>query len=304
MQRSSRNIRKRHCAIPVANRDGSALIITLLLVTILVALVTNFVYEVYIDSSALSNWSNAQRASYIARSGQNISAGYLGDIKKRSYTNERTAVLPVDRSLGEDTSLIVTVEDENAKFNVNSIIYPNGMMNDKALGSLKKLLEYLNINPDLSLFVADWIDPDSEPRLPDAENNAKNNFLWSPEEMRFIKGFDDTVWKAVKPYITVYGDSQININTAKLPVLISLNSDMTEELAQRIIEYRESTPFENKNYIVRVSGLEALGMLFIDRITVKAAYVRIVSRASVNNITRSIESVVNTSMKIQYWRET
>lgn len=304
MRQPLRNNREMSRAAMISDCNGSALIITLLLVAVLVALVTNFVYEVYMDSSALSNWSNAQRASYIARSGQNISAGYLKEISKESYTNKRSAVIPFDRPLGADTTLIVTVEDESAKFNLNSIIYPNGTTNEKALGSLKKLLEYLNINPDLSLVVADWIDPDSEPRLPDAENNAKNNFLWSAEELKFIKGFDDTAWNALKPYVTVYGDSLININTAELPVLVSLHSDMTEEVARRIIDYRESTPFENKNFIVRVTGLEAMGMLFIDRITVKASYVRIVSRASVNDITRSIESVVSTSMKIQYWRET
>ena len=56
----------------ISDQRGSALIVTLLLVAVLVSLVVNFVYEVHIDSSSLSNWSNAQRASFIARSGQTL----------------------------------------------------------------------------------------------------------------------------------------------------------------------------------------------------------------------------------------
>ena len=40
------------------------------------------------------------------------------------------------------------------------------------------------------------------------------------------------------------GTDLININTAKLPVLMSLHEDMTEPLAQRIIDYRETYTFE------------------------------------------------------------
>ncbi len=52
------------------NSSGSALIVTLLLISILTGLVVDFVYDVYIDTSSLSNWSNAQKASLIANQGR------------------------------------------------------------------------------------------------------------------------------------------------------------------------------------------------------------------------------------------
>ncbi len=78
---------------------------------------------------------------------------------------------------------------------------------------------------------------------------------------------------------------------------------MTEDLAKQIIYYRESTPFENINNIVRVSGLEAIGILIQDRITVKGSHFTVVAQATVYEITRVIESVIDTSMNIHFWRE-
>ncbi|GBD95472.1 MAG TPA: general secretion pathway protein GspK [Nitrospirae bacterium] len=286
------------------NKEGSALIITLLLISILVGLVVDFVYDVYIDSSSLSNWSNAQRASLIARSGQNLSTQYLALAKESSYTYVREIEMPVPGDFGTGAFLSIKIEDENSKFNINSIIYPNGMTNEKALSSLKKLLEYLNINPNLSLVIADWIDPDKEPRLPDSEDVAKNTFLWSVDELKLIEGMmDKNIFGKISPYITVYGNNQVNINTARLPVLVCLSPDMTEALAKQIIDYRETTPFEKTSSIVNVPGFEAIGIKILNRITVKGSNFRVTAKATVNEITRMVESVMDTSMKIHFWRE-
>jgi general secretion pathway protein K len=282
---------------------GSALIITLLLVAILVSLVVNFVYEVQIDMSTLSNWIYAQKASFVAKSGQNLSAQYISETANEAYTYEQKTELPIEQHFAPNVNLTVDIEDENSRFNVNSIVYQNGATNEKSLASLKKLLEYLNINPNQALIIADWIDPDSEPRAFDSETSSKNDFLWSTDELKLIDGIDEDTFQKLRPYITVFGNNQININTADVPVLISLGPDMTEELANRIVEYRKNSPFENKNQIVRVTGLEAVGIKILDRITVKAEGFRVISKATVNEITRVIESVVDSSLNIYFWRE-
>ncbi|HBH62326.1 MAG TPA: hypothetical protein DDX85_11445 [Nitrospiraceae bacterium] len=286
-----------------SGQNGSALIITLLLITILTGLVVDFVYEVYIDSSSLSNWGNAQRASFIAKSGQAISAEFIREINKETYTDKREVELPVTQDFGTGVILIIKIEDENARFNVNSLIYANGLENKDAISSLKKLLEYLNINPSLALAIADWIDPDSEPRLYNSENLAKNDFLWSIDELRFIEGIDKNIFDKISPYMTVSGNSIVNINTAELPVLVSLDNDMTEILAKNIIDQRESYPFEAPGNVQNVSGMETIGQRLIGKITVKASNYRITTRATVNEITRSIESVIDSSDRIHFWRE-
>jgi len=285
------------------SQRGSALIITVLIVTILVALVVEFAYEVYIDTSALSNWTNAQKASLIAKSGQTLSAKYLEEARKSLYTYEPEVELPVEKDFGANTRLIIRIEDENAKFNINRIIYQDGKVNEDVFPLLKKLFEYLSINPKLADAIADWIDSDGIPRegLTDSENNAKNALLQSIDELKLIPGIDKITFDKISPYITVYGNNLINVNTAKLPVLMTLHKDMTETLAKRIIDYRDTSPFEDKKHVQRVSGMESIGQVI--KIEVKSSNFRVTAKATVNEITRIIESVVDISGNIQLWRE-
>ena len=287
----------------IVDQRGSALIVTLLLITILTGLVVDFVYDVYIDTSSLSNWSNAQKASLIAKSGQNLSTRYLDEVRNDQFTDEHDLEMPVGQYLGANIDLTIKIEDENSKFNINSIISQRGATDDVQLSSLKKLFEYLNINPDLSLVIADWIDPDMEPRLSDSEDATKNTFLWSVDELRLIEGIDKKTFDRISPYVTVFGDNQININTAEVPVLVSLNDNMTEAHANKIIDYREDSPFEDPAH-VQLAGIElSIANTFMSRTTVKSSYFRITSTSTVNGITRIIESVMDTSMKIHFWRE-
>ncbi|MBI5194956.1 MAG: type II secretion system minor pseudopilin GspK [Nitrospirae bacterium] len=289
-------------------RDGSALVIVLLIVTILTGLVVEFAYEVYIETSALSNWQNVQKASLLSKSGQTLSVNYIKNLAGRSYTSISDMdmpdeVMPEQLRNEEQGSLKIKIIDENSKFNINGIIYPNGLTNENALASLKKLFEYLNINPSLALSIADWIDPDGEPRLPNSEYNAKNLYLWSIDELKLISGMDNKTFELIKPFITVYGSGLININTAEVPVLTALHENITEALAKKILDYRENSPFENKGQIVKVSGMEGVGIQIQNLITVKSSDFMVIASASVNKIIRDIESVINTSGSIEYWRE-
>lgn len=289
------------------NQNGSALIITVLIVAVLTALVVEFVYEVYIDTAALSNWSNAQKASLIAKSGQAISSKYIPMIDNKNTLSEM--VYPVENDLGSHTQLVITVEDENAKFNINNIIQDNGDPNNDAVAALKKLFEYLNIKPELVDVIVDWIDPDREPRLPYSEDNAKNAFFSTVDELKLIKGIDKALFEKISPYLTVHEekkpkrfDTLININTAALPVLISLPG-MNETLAQRVISYRESTPFE-KTTDIQFAGIDSqMATDLSNKTIVQSTSFKITARATVNEITRIIESVVDRSSKIQFWRE-
>ncbi len=284
--------------------------ITLLIVTILVSLAVEFAYDVYINTSALSNWTNAQKASLMAKSGQTLGSNFL---KKIDPNNTQTEIyVPVEKDLGQDTTLIIKIEDENSKININSIIQPIGTDNAATLASLQKLFEYLNIDPNLALAIADYIDPNQEPRhgLRDSEDGAKNSELWSIDELRLVKGIDKKTFETIRPYIAAYGKekSVININTAKLPVLFSLCDEMTETLAQQIIDYRESTPFNKTNELFRVSGMQDISQYCTDQMTknninVQSSFFRIISTATVNEITRVIESIIDTFLNIQYWRE-
>ncbi|MDO8282379.1 MAG: type II secretion system minor pseudopilin GspK [Thermodesulfovibrionia bacterium] len=280
------------------NRKGSALVIVLLLVAMITTLVVEFAYEIYTDTSSVANWVDSQRASLIAKSGQAFSSEYLKVVKDKDYTHTKDIALPVPIDFGPDSSLILKAEDENSKFNINKIT------DAKKLDILKRMLEYLNINTNLAYSIADWIDADSEPMPGGSEDKAKNAPLWSVDELKYIKGIDTETFNKLSPFITVYGDetSKININTASLTVLMSLTPEMTETMANNIISYRESAPFEStslpENLVPQGVRSELIG-----KISIKSDYFRIYSIARSHEITRIIESVMDTSLKVHYWRE-
>lgn len=285
----------------VCNEKGAALLITLLIVSILTGLAVDFAYEVYIGTSSLSNWSNAQKASLVAKSGQTLASNLL---KELPPTTQSEVILPIERSFGENTTLTVKLEDEEAKFNINSIIYSDGRTNPDLLTSLQNLFKSLNIKPDVAEYIADWIDSDSTGGY---EDNAKNAPLWSLEELKFIKGIDNKTFYTIIPFLTVCEDKQkckININTAKLPVLLTLTGG-DESVAKKIIYHREIIPFKDKQSMVGSSDtdISRIGSTLPDTVIFNSTYFRVTATATVDEITRVIESVTDTSMKINYWRE-
>jgi general secretion pathway protein K len=282
------------------------LVVTLLIVTLLISLVVEFAYEVYIDTAAISNWSNAQRASLIAKSGQTLSSTFLREINNLTYMYPGEFYLPVEKDFGPESNLFIKVADESGKFNINSLIYQNNFDNIDEFPILERLFEHLNIDPSLVKFIADWIDPDHESRLKNSEFNAKNSYILDIKELKLINGIDENIYETISPFITVHGDfgamNVININTAQLPILIS-QLDISEIIAQRIIDYRDTTPFKTAADIQNVSGAEGIYTNRQGRFTVDSTLLRVRSTARVNEITRVIESVMDDSLNIKYWRE-
>jgi len=295
------------------SEKGIAVVLVLMIMALMTAMVVEFVGVTYTANAALSNWSQTQRLSLVARSGLALVEKILSDRYDRySYTYPGTVEMPVANVLENyEGTLVVKMEDENAKFNLNSLILPNGTLNRTAYETFRRLLRNLGIDEQMADRFSDWIDPDQEPRQGNMEEGAKNAYLDSVDEVRLIMDLESS--KKLLPFITVYGFGEvyadnINMNTAPLPVLMALDGAMTRELAQRIEYFRAIEPFQRISDVVKVAGFEgSLGQKLMGRITVKASNIRITSVASENRITRMIECVVERRGEhfvIRYWQET
>jgi general secretion pathway protein K len=295
----------------IKDQKGMALVVTLLALAIITALVVEFSYAVYTGTQDLYNWRDLQRLSLMAESGINVSERLLIDkLRPSTYSYPGYIELPVENPF-EDFKGVITVriEDESSKFNVNTIISPNGNLNTDAFKSFKKLLENLSLNEQIADRIADFIDPDSEARLPDSEAGAKNSDLESIDEILLIKGISRKDYNTLLPYITVYGKKDfpvINVNGAEAPVLMCILDNaggdfpINEDLAERIIKYRESTPFEDTGKFNNFAGT-GLGKI---QIMVKGTDFYIRSTAESGGLKRIIETVINTdNSDIEYWKE-
>ncbi len=292
------------------NQKGIALIITLLALVLITAMVVEFSYAVYTGTNDLYNWRDSQRLSIMAKSGVNVSARSLINIlSKYNYSYPGSIEMPVENPFEDfNGTILVRIEDETSKFNINSIVYPVGDLNMDAYNSFKRLLKALSLDERIADRVTDWIDPDKESRISGSEIGAINLALHSVDELLLIKGINRKDYDKLLPYITVYGDRnvpEININGAEAPVIMSLSDAITEELARRVIDYRKVAPFEKVEQIFQVAGFEtAIGQSLMGKITVEGKNFYIKSIAVSGGVKRVIETVLNTSYnKIEYWKE-
>ncbi len=300
--------------IHLRNQEGIALVVTLLAVVLITTMVVEFSYGVYTGTNNLYNWRDSQRLSVMAKSGINVSARFLSDwLNGKTFSYPGSMDFPVENPF-EDFSgaIIVRIEDESSKFNINSIVPENQIVdtNDdrSPYNMFRRLLAVLSLDEKIADRVADWIDRDSESRLPDSEIGSKNLPFDSVDELLLVNGISRKDYDTLLPYITVYGNRdapEVNINGAEGPVLRSLSKDMTEEDAKRIIKYRESSPFLDTTDLFKVSGFAGpKGQPLMNKITTKGTVFSIKSVASSGGVKRIIETVFDTSTRtIKYWKE-
>jgi general secretion pathway protein K len=295
------------------SQGGMALVIVLMVMAIITAMVVEFASATYTANASLYNWRDAQGLSLAARSGINLAIKMASDnYESYSYTYPGTVSVPLPNVLENfEGNVIVKVEDENAKFNLNSLVLPNGTLNSAAYESFKRLLAQLELDGQIADEVADWINRNRKTGLDTLKISATNAYMNSVDELWLIA--DSNACEKLVPLVTVYGARAvyaniININTASAPVLMALDDTMTSVLAERIVNYRSVEPFQKTSDIVKVAGFEGqLGQSLMGKIAVKASRLRITSEASQDRLKRIIECVVEHSaggFTVRYWQET
>jgi general secretion pathway protein K len=245
------------------SRAGMALVLVLMALTIITALVVEFAYGVYVNTSLLYNWQASQRLTQVAHSGASLAAQFISQfVANKKYTYPGRVDIPAQDPFGDGDLLSMTVEDENAKFNLNKLILgEKDEIDEKPYNSFVRLLELLEIDVGLADSIVDWIDENERPRRAESEEGAKNARLESVEELLLIPGVTKDVYDTLKPHVTVFGDGGININSAGVPVIMSLEAygggeSITEDMAERVVHYREETPFKESGSLTKVAGFE------------------------------------------------
>lgn len=160
----------------INNQKGIALVVTLLALVLITAMVVEFSYGVYTGTNDLYNWRDSQRLSIMAKSGVNVSARFLLDMLKEldTYSYPGLIELPVENPFEDfNGTIVVRIEDETSKFNVNSIVQEGGGQNVVPYESFKRLLKVLKLDEKIAGRVKDWIDPDSIAEFSDSEVGAK-----------------------------------------------------------------------------------------------------------------------------------
>ena len=168
----------------------------------------------------------------------------------------------------ENGKVTVTVVDQERYLNPNYLVNKQGKINEKYMRVFDRLFDLLDINKTVLYNIVDWIDKDDISsggieKYPDYQ--AKNNRLDSLDELLLIQGIDKTVFNGrvsptgfipgLRSVLSPYSNGKVNVNTAPKYVLMSLDPDIDENIANAIISYRKKKPFKNLNDLDLVDGI-------------------------------------------------
>ncbi|MBI5419934.1 MAG: type II secretion system minor pseudopilin GspK [Deltaproteobacteria bacterium] len=308
---------------------GVALLVTLL---VLVLIVT-FAVEIFrVGARAAQTGAYGRdsiRAALLAEGGVGAAKVALKeDAKNNSFdTLDEIWSRPAPAiELGEGM-ILVTVEDEERKINLNRLILPNGNAPDEQrLAVFRRLLEILDIDASVADAVIDWLDNDDIPRSGGAESSyylslpspyrAKNDLFDTIEELRLVRGMTKENFEKLKPFVTVRSSGTVNINTAPKEVLMALSAgqdaadagEISGPTADQIIEYRKDNVFEKAVDIGNVSPFlrDLYNRTRIrDLIDVKGTVFHVRSTGVVSGTSRTIDAMgLRTGNAIQWrcWR--
>ncbi|MBI4828980.1 MAG: type II secretion system minor pseudopilin GspK [Nitrospinae bacterium] len=254
---------------PLARREGVALLLTVLIVSLLTITVFDQFHQSWIQSSLAAAYRDETKALFAARSGQEAARLIL--------TEDATAAIPSD-ALNEEwaqtgiplpidgTFAFIAIADEAGKVNLNEMVTGRGYANDRQVELFSRLLDRLDLDPSLAGALLDWLDENAEPSPGGAEDGyyrsltpphaSKNARLDSLDELALVRGFTPEVIAALRPHVTVWGGDKININTATPMALRALSDRITEAMVEAILTARAERPFASREQIRAIPGME------------------------------------------------
>jgi general secretion pathway protein K len=229
---------------------GVALVIALLVVALATVLIAGLLDRGELSAARTRNLLRGEQADAYARGLELYAARVLEkDLEQNSLDSNRDiwaiAMPPTDVPGGR---ISAQMRDLNGCFNLNNLVSSDGNVQEWR-ERFRRLLTALRLDPTLAEAVVDWADADGEAGSAGhgggAEDSAysaaqpayraANREFAHVSELRLVQGFGGTVYAALAPHVCALPrNSLLNINTASIPVLQSLDRRITEELARRL----------------------------------------------------------------------
>ncbi len=310
-----------------SDERGIALLLTLLVLTLLTALILEFDAEARREYRDAAAFRDNFKATVLARASVQAARGVLQqDFLKDKQTGQIFDALtdlwafPITNYAIGDGLLNAKIEDERGKLNLNDLAVSGNPIAKKAtIGRFKRLFAFVQISPDLVDAIVDWVDQDDQPEPSGAENlyyqtlrpsyRAANAQLQTFLELRLIKGVTPEILAKLSKLVTVYesaGDSMVNMNTADAFVIQALHEDITQGIAADIVQAR---PFKNNKVddLDRVSSFEAIGKTIRQLYDIKSDLFLARMTVRVNEVTRNAVVILrrdpsNGTSSVQYYR--
>jgi general secretion pathway protein K len=272
------------------DNSGMALILTILIISLIVALTLQFNTSMRSGLHAAVNLRDGIKLGYVAKSGFNYVLAVLLEDASEGNGDSLHDAWADSKALSENSAdqfdegrFELKVSDHSGRIQINKLVKEDGKSyNDNQKGLLTRFLQSKEFGLEgeevqkIVSAIKDWIDEDENPEgLYGAENsyyqglerpysckNAQVEFL---EELLLVKGITRELFygteerPGISNYLSPYGDGKININTAEPLVLTALSDDIDDERIEDILAYREDEDnkdsLSDRNWYKKVPGM-------------------------------------------------
>lgn len=222
----------------------------------------------------------------------------------------------------QDATWFASISPEGSKIDLNDLDSPSEALQQAIKKQIVQLIrnrleaedawadENGNLNPEeIVNHMIDYIDKDDESQQGGNEGSYyENNSVDSPlppnrmfrtmDELLRIPGMDQTLYAHLAPNFSLYGIRAININAASKEVLMSIDPQITEEVAKSILDQisnPDEGPFKSEddfiNFISRDVDTGSFNPDKIPLVFQEESAFRITSEGSFKNTIRSITAV-------------
>lgn len=254
------------------NSKGMALLITIMVVSLLIAVTVQFNRTVRQSFFASATQLEGRNLRTIARSGLTIGEALLEeDGKAGGYDSLQDSWATADKleltGLFPRGELKLRITDLSGRLQLNSLVGQEGGGGQDA-NENREILKRLLLSGTFELeqeqqaqeivdALVDWLDADDQESDFGAESSyyhsldppydCRNGPVAAIEELLLVKGitpqllFGGQGRRGLADFLTVYGsDGKLNINTAPTELLRALHPLMNEELAATLDDYRRA----------------------------------------------------------------
>jgi type II secretory pathway component PulK len=202
------------------NRDGFALVTVLWALVVIGILAVEFHTLGRADRRVAMNARSAVRARWAAR----------GELARTLDALDRALAAAQLAPAGE-TVLGPFEAESNGVVSRSTVLDASGRLNLSRAGrrELVHLLEALAIPPAESQAIIEAV---------------RRSPLDAVEELRSLAQVTAGTYERIAPHVTVYGDGRVNVNSASVPVLMTL-PEMTQDGARAIVARRRVAAYRN-----------------------------------------------------------
>jgi len=229
---------------PMKSERGVALIVALLVVALATVLIAALLDRGELAAARTRNTLREMQAESYAKGLEDYAAHVLNQDSQQNSVDTANDIwaVPLPPTPVPGGEISATMTDLNGRFNLNNLVIDTTLNANQS--NWKKifirLLGALKLDPTLEQNIEDWMSSDSSPSdawyASQAVPYRRGQRIFSHvSELRLVKGFDGDTYAKISPYVSALPvNTPINVNTASVPVLMTMVEGMTEQTATAI----------------------------------------------------------------------